>query len=91
MKWSLAGVIGLICAAGLPVDAFAQAGTEQLGRARIQSLKEMHKPYDVKTAQSLPTAEGPESNAGASDMKRSARPVVIQFPGYKGISDPSRW
>ncbi len=40
-------VLAFVCAAGLPVDAFAQAGTE-LGRARIQSLKEMHKPYDVK-------------------------------------------
>ena len=60
------------------------------GGMRIQSLKEMHKPYDVKTAQSLPTAERPETNAAAFEREPSARPEIIQFPGYKGPSGPSR-
>ncbi len=60
--------------------ASAQVGTE-LGRARIQSLKEMHKPYDVKTAQSLPTGGPADTNTAVSKREPSARPEIIAFPG----------
>jgi len=90
MRSLFAGVLGFVWAAGLPFAAYAQAGTEQLGRARIQSLREMHKPYDVKTAQSLPTSAAPETNTAVSKREPSARPEIIQFPGYKGPSGPSR-
>ena len=90
MRSYLAVVPGFVCAAGLPVSAFAQAGTEQPAHVQIQALKEMHKPYDVKTAQSLPTSGGSKTTAAATKREPIARPEVVQFPGYKGPSGPSK-
>ena len=90
---SRAGLVSLIYAAVLSGDAFAQAETEQLGRARIESLKEIHKTYDVTTTPSRPAelSKRPEANDGPSKAKKSPRPTIIQGPGYnKGIFAPSR-
>ena len=88
MKSFYAGSVCLIYAAALSSDAMAQAGIEQLGRVRIQSLEEMHKTYDVTTTQSLPASKRPEPNVKA---KKSSLPTIIQGSGYnKGISAPSR-
>lgn len=87
---SLFAVLAFVCATGLPFAASAQVGTEQLGRARIQLLKEKHKPYDIKTAQSLPPGGPAETNTAVFKREPSARPEIIAFPGYKGPSGPSR-
>ena len=90
MKLSLA-LIGLLGVAALPVEAFAQ---EQTGRARNQSLQEQLKPRDVFTTQSVPTAEPlkpPKAEDGASNVKKSPRPTIIEGPGYnRGITPPNK-
>jgi hypothetical protein len=91
MKPSLIGLIGLLCTAALPVEAFAQ---DRTGRARNQSLQEQLKPLDVFTTQSVPTAEPPKqpgSKDGASNVKKKPRPTIIEGPGYnRGLSPPPR-
>ena len=90
MKSFLAGLVCLISGTALSVDALAQAGEEHLGRARIQSLQEMHKPYDVMTTQSVPSAESskrPATQDDASTVKKSPRPRIIESPSFnKGLS-----
>ena len=46
MKSLLAGVLGLICAAALPVAAFGQ---ERSGGARNQALEDQIRTYEVRT------------------------------------------
>ena len=90
MKLSVTGLIGLLCVAAFPVEAFAQ---DRGGRARNQPLQEQLKPLDVFTTQSVPTAESPKhpgSNDG-SNVKKKPRPTIIEGPGYnKGLSAPPR-
>ena len=91
MKLSLMGLIGLLCVAALPVEAFAQ---EQTGRARNQSLQEQLKSRDMFATQSVPTAESlkqPKADDGASNVKKMPRPTIIEGPGYnRGLSAPPR-
>ena len=91
MKLSLVGMIGLLCAVALAVEAFAQ---ERTGRARNQSLQEQLKTRDVFTTQSVPTAETPKRpgpNDGAPNVKKNPGPTIIEGPGYnRGLSAPPR-
>ena len=89
MRSSLVGLAGLIDAAGIPPDAFAQ---EWSRRARNQSLREQVKLVDLFRTQSLkPTVADPPARPNrASDGTKSQRPTIIQGPRATTKASPLR-
>jgi hypothetical protein len=86
MKTSLVGLVGLLCASALPINAVAQERPE---RARNQPLQEQLKTLEVRTAiANASTPSTPKTNDVETGVnQKQTRPVVIEGPGYyRGMS-----